>query len=51
MLHMTTQMFLWLAQLTAIGAVSEVKNVFNISGGIEEIDNRINYCCTESLID
>jgi hypothetical protein len=48
---MTAQMFLRLAQLTAIGTVSEVKNVFNISGCIEEMDDRINDCCTESLID
>jgi hypothetical protein len=48
---MTAQMFLRLAQLTAIGIVSEVTNVFNIGGCIEEMDNRINYCCTESRID
>ena len=51
LLCMTALMFLRLAQLTAIGVVSEVKNVFNISGCIEEMEDRINYCCTESLID
>lgn len=49
--YMTAQMFPRMAQLTAIGTVSEVKNVFSISGCIEEMDNWINYCCTDSLID
>lgn len=51
LLYMTAQMFLRLAQLTAIGTVSEVKNVFDISGCIEEMDDRINDWCTKSLID
>jgi hypothetical protein len=48
---MSAQMFLRLAQLTAIGTVLGVKNVFNVSGCVEEMDDRINYCCTEYLID
>jgi len=48
---MSEQMFLRLAQLSAFGTVLGLKNVFNVSGCIEEMDNRINYCCTESLID
>jgi len=51
LLSMSAQMFLRLAQLTATGSVSGVKNVFNVSGCIEEMDDRINYCCTESLTD
>jgi hypothetical protein len=48
---MTAQMFLRLAQLSAIGTVLEVKDVFNVNGCVEEMDDRINDCCTESLID
>jgi hypothetical protein len=47
---MKAQMFLRLAQLTAIGTVLEVKNVFNISGCVEEMDEKINYCYLNLLL-
>jgi len=50
LLYMTAQMFLRLAQLTAIGTVLEVKNVFNSNGCIEEMDSRINYCYLNLLL-